>query len=71
MGNFTFEEINLLCIYNPGTREGAIEALSEMRGYLEPDETELLALTDSALGKLQAMSDNEFAELELYPDFDE
>ena len=40
MGNFTFEEINLLCIYNPGTREGAIEALSEMRGYLEPDETE-------------------------------
>ena len=54
MGNFTFEEINLLCIYNPGTREGAIEALSEMRGYLEPDETELLALTDSTLAKLRA-----------------
>ena len=71
MGNFTFEEINLLCIYNPGTREGAIEALTEMRGYLEPDETDLLALTDSALEKLQAMSDAEFAELELYPDFDE
>ena len=26
---------------------------------------------DSALGKLQAMSDAEFAELELYPDFDQ
>lgn len=71
MGNFTFEEINLLCIYNPGTREGAIEALSEMRGELSPEETELRELTDSALMKLQAMSDDAFAQLELYPDFDE
>ena len=71
MGNFTFEEINLLCIYNPGTCEGAVEALAEMRSYLEPDEAELLALTDSTLTKLRAMTDIEFAELELYPDFDE
>ena len=71
MNALTFEETNLLCIYNPGTRQGAIEALTEMRGHLQADETELLALTDSALGKLQAMSDTEFAELELYPDFDE
>jgi len=28
-------------------------------------------LTDSALGKLQAMSDVEFAELELYQDFEQ
>ena len=70
MGNFTFEEINLLCIYNPGTREGAIEALAEMRGYLEPDEAELLALTDSTLAKLRAMTDADFDALELYPDFD-
>ena len=71
MVNFTFEDINLLCIYNPGTREGAVEALAEMRSYLEPDEAELLALTDSTLTKLRAMTDIEFAELELYPDFDE
>ena len=71
MGNFIFEEINLMCIYNTGSRTGLIEALTEMRGHLEPDETELRELTDSALGKLQAMSDAEFAELELYPDFDE
>ena len=71
MGNFIFEEINLMCIYNTGSRTGLIEALNEMRGHLEPDETELRELTDSALGKLQAMSDNEFAELELFPDFDE
>ncbi len=60
MGNFTFEEMNLMCIYNTGSRTG-----------LAPEETELRELTDSALGKLQAMSDAEFAELELYPDFDQ
>ena len=57
MNNFTFEEINLMCIYNSGD-------------YLGADETELLELTDSALAKLSAMTDEAFAELELYPDFD-
>ena len=71
MGTFTFEETNLLCIYNTGSRAGLIEALTEMRGELSPEEVELRELTDSALMKLRAMSDAEFAELELYPDFDE
>lgn len=71
MNNFTFEEMNLMCIYNTGSRTGLIEALTEMRGELSPDETELLALTDSTLTKLRAMTDAEFDELELYPDFDE
>ena len=61
-----------MCIYNPGSRPGLIEALTEMRGELSPEETELLDLTDSALAKLCAMTDDaEFDELELYPDFDE
>jgi len=42
-----------------------------MRGELAPEETELRELTDGALGKLQTMTDDEFAELELYPDFDQ
>ena len=71
MGDFTFEEMNLMCIYNTGSRTGLIEALTEMRGELSPEEAELRELTDSALSKLRAMSDAEFAELELYPDFDE
>ena len=71
MGNFTFEEMNLMCIYNTGSRTGLIDSLREMRGELSPEETELRELTDGALGKLQAMSDAEFAELELYPDFDQ
>ena len=71
MGNFTFEEMNLMCIYNTGSRAGLIESLNEMRGELLAEETELMELTDSTLRKLQAMMDDEFAELELYPDFDE
>ena len=70
MGTFTFEETNLLCIYNTGSRKGLIEALIEMRGELSPEETELRELTDSALSKLKTMSDEEFAQLELYPDFE-
>ena len=71
MGNFTFEEMNLMCIYNTGSRTVLIDSLREMRGELSPEETELRELTDSALMKLQAMSDAEFSQLELYPDFDE
>ena len=56
MGNFTFEEMNLMCIYNTGSRTGLIDSLREMRGELSPEETELRELTDSALTKLCAMS---------------
>lgn len=68
--NFTNDEMNLMCIYNAsGTREGLLTALREMRGYLQQDETELLPLTDSTLRKLEAITESEFAELDLYPDF--
>ena len=71
MENFTFEETNLLCIYNgTGTRTGVIAALTEMRGCLEPDENELRELTDSTLAKLKRMGDTDFAALELFPDFE-
>lgn len=67
---FTNDEVNLMCIYNTGTREGLIAELEQMRGYLGSEETELLALTDSALGKLRDISDAEYAALDLFPDFD-
>lgn len=70
MNEFTFEEMNLMCIYNTGSRTGLIAALEEMRGYLEQDEAELLALSASALAKLRAMDDTSFEQLEFYPDFD-
>lgn len=71
MNDFTFDEMNLMCIYNTGTREGLMAELTEMRKELQPDETELLSLTDSTLEKLGRMSDEDFAALVLYPDFDD
>ena len=70
MRDFTFDEINLMCIYNTGTRAGLMQELTDMRGQLEPDETELLALTDSVLVKLTALTDEAYAVMELIPDFD-
>ena len=67
----THDEINLMSIYNSaGTREGLIGNLANMRGYLDADEVELLALTESAIRKLCAMTDAEFSEFDLTPDFE-
>ena len=71
MTTFTFEETTLMAIYNPGTRTGLMDELIKMRTYLEPDETELLELTDSVLRKLADMYDTEFDLLDLTPDFEE
>ncbi|MBQ9166799.1 MAG: transposon-transfer assisting family protein [Oscillospiraceae bacterium] len=68
MKDFTFEEQQLMSIYNPGTRLGLIHALVEMRTYLDKDEKELKGLTDSAIAKLNTITDAEFAELDLIPD---
>ena len=69
MDRFTYEELELMSIYDPGTREGLIANLEDMRGYLEADETELRELTDSALEKLRSLSDAEYEQLELITDF--
>lgn len=71
MMNFTIEEINLMCIYNPGTRIGLIEALENMTGYLTKEETELHELAESVITRLRAMSDSDFHMLQdsLVPDF--
>lgn len=71
MNDFTFEEQQLMSIYNPGSRLGLIHALVEMRTCLDEDEQELKKLTDGAIAKLNLMTDAEFAALDLIPDFDE
>ena len=69
--NFTNDEMNLMCIYDTGTRTGLIKALTEMRGELGADEADLRRLTDSTIEKLSAMTDKEYETVELYPDFDD
>jgi replicative DNA helicase len=70
MMNFTNDELNLMCIYQRDTRRDLIAALTEMREYLDPDEEELRDLTDSTVSKLEAITDEVFVALELFPDFD-
>lgn len=69
MNDITFEEQQLMSIYNPGNRMGLIHALVEMRTYLDKDEQELKDLTDSTIAKLNGITDAEFRKLDLIPDF--
>ena len=71
--NFTIEEINLMCIYDTGTRSGLIAALTDMLRYLQTDESELRNLTESVITWLNAMTDAEYAQLmpSLIPDYEE
>ena len=71
MMDFTNDEMNLMCIYDTGNRTGLINALSEMRKELDADEVALRELTDSVLNKLSDMPDEDYEQLELYPDFDD
>ena len=66
----TYEERQLMAIYNPGTRRGLLKALIDMQQYLSKEERDLNNLTASAISKLQEMSDEEYEALDLVPDFD-
>ena len=66
---FTNDEMNLMCIYNSGSREEMISSLRAVRQHLEADEVELLQLTGSTIEKLTKLSDKAFETLELVPDF--
>ena len=70
---FTIEEINLICIYDTGTRTGLIGALTDMIGYLQDDEAELRALAESVISQMRAMTDEEYAQIqqEFIPDYEE
>lgn len=64
--SISFDEQEFMALYNAsGTRQGLIDALEEMRGYLGPDDAELKAFTESCIEKLKAMSDEEYRGMEL------
>lgn len=73
MTEFTIEEINLMCIYDTGTRQGLMDALKAMYSDLMPEEAELRQLTESVLARLDGMTDDEYAQMQesLIPVYDE
>ena len=62
--NFNGEEMMLMVLYNPGTRQGLMQELRLMQCYLMPDETALRELSEQVIEKLKLLTDAEFAELE-------
>lgn len=65
MTSFTFDEINLMCIYDTTDRNKLIALLSEAVPYIEDEE--LKEMTESVISKLNALTDDEYSDLELTP----
>ena len=65
----TYDEQQIIAIHNAGSRTETISALKEMREYISAEETELKAITDSAISRLEEMTDEEYAQLDLIHDF--
>ena len=65
---FTVEELNLIGIYLCEDRTSLIEEMSDALLYMDED---MRDLADRTLDKLRAMTDEEFAELDIYTADDE
>lgn len=65
---FTVEELNLISIYIYEDRASLIEEMSDALPYMDENMCEL---ADRTLEKLRTMTDDEFAELDVYAADDE
>ena len=63
MDKFTVEEINLMCVFEGQDRTGMIADIKKVIPHLQDSDMEDLA--KQVLGKLEAMGDEEFAEMAL------
>ena len=64
MGQFTFEEINLICCCRRKTRADTVAAMTAAMPYME---TEIQELAESTTEKLKQLSEEEFSELVFLP----
>lgn len=63
MSNFTVEEINLMCVFEANGRIELIEDIGRVLPHL--DDRDMEELANRVIGKLQNMTDEEFAEVVL------
>lgn len=64
MGQFTFEEINLICCYRRKTRADTVAAMTAALPYME---TEIQELAERTAEKLKQLTENEFDGLVFLP----
>ena len=71
MFDFSQEELNLICLYDPGSLAGLLYELRDMESVLMPDETELRALTAGVIRKLEGMNQQDYDRLNklMFPPF--
>lgn len=60
---FTFEESNLICIFQSNSRTKVMEDINRALKHIE--DTDMIELCENVLEKLGKMSDKEFETLEL------
>lgn len=63
MDKFTVEEVNLMCVFEGQDRRGMIADIKNVIPHIQ--DSEMVELAGQVLGKLEIMSDEEFAEIEL------
>ena len=63
MDKFTVEEVNLMCVFEGQDRKGMIADIKNIIPYIQ--DSDMVELAGQVLGKLETMSDEEFAEIEL------
>lgn len=64
MGQFTFEEINLICCYRKKTRADTVAAMTAAMPYME---TEVQELAERTAAELKELTEEEFAGLVFLP----
>ena len=60
---FTKDEKMLMILYNPGSRTGLAEELSEMQEKLTKEDRDLKKMIDGLVPKLGQISDTEFDQI--------
>ena len=63
MDKFTVEKINLMCVFEGQDRSGMIADIKNVIPHIQ--DSDMVELSKQVLEKLEAMSDEEFAEVAL------
>lgn len=63
MDNFTVEEINLMCVFEGQDRAGMIADIKNVIPHIQ--DSDMAELVGKVLGKLETMSDEDFAQIVL------
>lgn len=61
MDKFTVEEINLMCVFEGQDRTGMIAEIKNVIPHIQ--DSDMVELAGQVTGKLEAMSDEEFAQV--------